>query len=85
MSVVTRRRWAMRFGAGMVAVLACSIAIANPASAQSRTVASLGDVPALVPAPYHAGNITAIYSAALYDGLSYNGGANQAGGAHYWH
>lgn len=85
MSVVTRRRWAARFGAGAFVVLACSMAIANPVSAQSRAVASLGDVPALVPAPYHSGNITATYSAALYDGQSYNTGANQAGGAHYWH
>lgn len=67
-----------------LAALTLGVAMSQPVMAQSRTLATLADVPALVPAPYHAHSLTSTYSAALYD-TPYYGGVYQGGGAHYWH
>ncbi|HWD59735.1 MAG TPA: hypothetical protein VG308_15720 [Stellaceae bacterium] len=82
MSALTRRRWLARLGFGTFALLGLGLATLPPASAQSRTLAMLADVPALVPAPYHPQAATAVYSASLYDGQPF---AHESGGAHYWH
>jgi hypothetical protein len=54
------------------------------ASAQTRTLTSLADVPALIPAPYHPHTWTAVYGASFYDGYPYYGGV-YSGGARYLH
>ena len=56
-----------------------------PASAQTRSLASLADVPVYVPAPYHPHTATAVHSSMLYDGYPYYGGGHGATGPHYWH
>jgi hypothetical protein len=56
----------------------------QPASAQTRTLTTLADVPALIPVPYHPHTLTAVYGASLYDGHPYYGGV-YAGGARYLH
>ena len=71
----------VRLGIGALALAGLAFVVVQPAAAQSRTLASLGDVPVFVPAPYHPHNVTANYSAALYDEHGDYGG----GGAHYWH
>jgi hypothetical protein len=71
-----------------VAVLALAgIALVHPlpGAAQTRTIASLGDVPTLVPAPYHPQTSTAHVSSALYDSHPYYGGVYFGIGPHYWH
>jgi hypothetical protein len=64
-------------------VLFGCVAAMQPASAQTRSLASLADVPIYVPAPYHPHTATAVYGAALYD--DYYGGAHWGAGPHYWH
>lgn len=65
----------------VVAVLAVAgIALVHPqpGAAQTRTLATLADVPTLMPAPYHP-SVSAVHvSSALYDPY---GGV----GLHYWH
>jgi hypothetical protein len=56
----------------------------QPASAQTRTLTSLADVPVLIPAPYHPHTRTVVYGAAFYDGYPYYGGV-YAGGARHLH
>lgn len=51
-----------------------------PSAAQTRTIAGLGDVPTLIPWPYHPQVSAAHYSSALYYGDVYFGV-----GPHYWH
>ncbi len=71
-----------------VAVFAIAgIALVHPYSgaAQTRTIAGLGDVPTLVPAPYHPHLSTAHYSSALYESHPYYGGMYLGIGPHYWH
>jgi hypothetical protein len=70
---------------GALAMLALSIVASQPSLAQDRTLATLADVHALVPAPYHPQMATAVYSSSLYDGQPYYGGVYQSGGAHFWH
>ena len=68
-----------------LALLALGAMAAQPSLAQDRTLATLADVPVLMPAPYHPQMATAVYSSSLYDGQPYYGGANRGAGAHYWH
>jgi hypothetical protein len=68
-----------------VFVLFGCVAAMPPAGAQTRSLASLADVPVYVPAPYHPHTATAIQSAMLYDGYPYYGGAYWGAGPHYWH
>jgi len=77
--------WIKRLGILAVAVVSLAAVSAYPASAQSRTLATLADVPALVPAPYHPHSVTAVYSSALYDLYPYYGRVYQGGAPHYWH
>jgi len=56
----------------------------QPASAQTRTLTTLADVPALIPVPYHPHSLTAVYGASSYDGYPYYGGV-YVGGARYLH
>jgi hypothetical protein len=77
--------WIKRRAAGALVLLVLGAALTQPVLAQSRTLASLADVPAFIPAPYHPQNVTAAYSAVLYDGQPYYGGAYLGVGAHYWH
>ena len=77
-----------RFGSlrtASLALLAFGPMAAQPAFAQDRTLATLADVPVLMPAPYHPQMAMAVYSSSLYDGHPYYGGANRGAGAHYWH
>jgi hypothetical protein len=77
-----------RFGSlrtAALALLALGTMAAQPSLAQDRTLATLADVPVLMPAPYHPQMATAVYSSSLYDGQPYYGGANRGAGAHYWH
>jgi len=67
------------------AVLVLGAMAAQPSLAQDRTLATLADVPALVPAPYHPQMATAVYSSSLSDGQPNYGGAYQSGSAHFWH
>lgn len=86
MSAFTGSGWVRRLAAGAFAMLCVGIASVQPSPAQTRTLASLADVPALMPAPYHPPMSTAVYSTMLYDGHPYYGGVYQgSGGAHYWH
>jgi hypothetical protein len=80
MSVLTRSRWLTQLGIGTLALLGLSVAALQPAPAQTRMLASLADVQAYVPAPYHPHTLTNDYSSALYDGYSSAGV-----GPHYWH
>lgn len=82
---VRKRGGIYSLGTGALALLALGAVVSQPAWAQTRTQASLADVPALVPAPYHAQAITAVYSTSLYDGYSNYGGVSQGSRAHYWH
>jgi hypothetical protein len=72
-------------GLAAFAVLALGTLAAQPSLAQGRTLATLADVPALVPAPYHPQMATAVCSSSLYDGQPNYGGAYQSGSAHFWH
>lgn len=74
----------LRFGA-FALLASLGIVASHPVLAQTRSLALLSDVQALMPAPYHPHSATAAYSAALYDGQPYYGGVYQGGGAHYWH
>jgi hypothetical protein len=56
----------------------------QPASAQTRTLTTLADVPALIPVPYHPHTWTAVHGASFYDGYPYYGGV-YVGGARYLH
>lgn len=80
-----RNRGGLTLRTAAFALLALGAMTAPPSLAQDRTLATLADVPALVPAPYHPHTATAIYSAMLYDHTPYYGGVYQGGGAHYWH
>jgi hypothetical protein len=71
--------------AAVLAAVGIGLSLAQPSVAQTRTIASLGDVPAYIPAPYHPHTVTSLYSAALYDSHPYYGGAYLGGGPHYWH
>jgi hypothetical protein len=68
-----------------LAVAGIALVQIQPGTAQTRTIASLGDVPTLVPAPYHPQTATAHYSSALYDSHPYYGGIYLGVGPHYWH
>lgn len=59
----------------VLAVLALGTLAAQPSLAQDRTLATLADVPALVPAPHHPQAITAVYSSSLFD---------PSGNTHFW-
>lgn len=84
MSVRRRGRFG-RLRTAALALLAFGTMAAQPLLAQDRTLATLADVPVLMPAPYHPQMATAVYSSSLYDGYPYYGGANRGVGAHYWH
>jgi hypothetical protein len=84
MSVRRRSRFG-NFGTAALALLALGAMATQPSLAQDRTLATLADVPALMPAPYHPHAFNAVYSSLLYDGYPYYGGVYQGGGAHYWH
>jgi hypothetical protein len=79
MSVPTRAGIAS-FRIGALALLALGVVASQPVLAQDRTLATLADVPALMPAPYHPHSVTAVYSSSLFDGQPYYGG-----GTHNWH
>jgi hypothetical protein len=85
MSVPKRSRRFARLGIGMLVLLGLGVVSLQPASAQTRTVASLAAVPAYIPAPYHPHAISAYYGSSLYEGYPYYGGVYLGGGAHYWH
>ncbi|HML10479.1 MAG TPA: hypothetical protein VK432_06420 [Stellaceae bacterium] len=78
MSVGRRGRFGI-LGTAAFALLALGAAVAPPSLAQDRTLATLADVPAVMPAPFHPHVATAVYSASLYDGRPYHGGVR------YWH
>lgn len=82
---VRRRGGTTRLRLAALALLALGTLAARPALAQDRTLATLADVPILVPVPYHPHNVTAVYSSSLYDSQPYYGGAYQGGAAHHWH
>ena len=69
-----RNRGGLKLRTAAFALLALGAVAASPALAQDRTLASLADVPAIMPTPYHPQMATAVYSSSLYDG-----------GAHFWH
>ncbi len=85
MSVLNGSCRVTRLGIGLLVVLGLGVVSLPPASAQTRTLASLADVPAYVPAPYHPHASTAAYGAVLYDSDPYYGGVSLGLGAHYWH
>ena len=72
-----------RYAMAALAVAGIALIHAQPGVAQTRTIASLGEVPTLVPAPYHPQ--TAHYSSTLYDSHPYYGGIHFGVGPHYWH
>lgn len=76
MSVPTRAGIA-KFRIGALALLALGVVASQPVMAQDRTLATLADVPALVPAlvpaPHHPQTVTAVYSSSLYEGQPYYG------------
>jgi hypothetical protein len=79
MEIMMSVRTPGRFGSlrtAAFAALALGAVAAQPSLAQDRTLATLADVPALVPAPHHPQAITAVYSSSLFD---------QSGGTHFWH
>jgi hypothetical protein len=76
---VRRRVRPGNFAAAALALLALGTVAAQPAPAQDRTLATLADVPAVMPAPYHPHTATAVYSASLYEGSPYYGVVR------YWH
>jgi hypothetical protein len=78
---LTRSGWIRRLGIGTALVVGLGAVTLLPAAAQTRTLASLSDVPVYVPAPYHPHAATTYYGSALYS--SYDGVS--PGGAHYWH
>lgn len=80
-----RNRGGLKLRTAALAVLALGALAAQPSLAQDRTLATLADVPALVPAPYHQQMAAAVYSSSLSDGQPYYGGAYKSGGAHHWH
>ena len=77
MSVPTRGGIATLRISAFAFLAALGVVASQPALAQDRILATLADVPALVPAPNHPHNITAVYSSSLYDGQPYHGGAYQ--------
>jgi hypothetical protein len=85
MSGFAKGGW-MRYCVVAVAATA-GIGLAHPQAgvAQTRTLATLADVPTFVPAPYHPHMSTAHLSSALYDSHPYYGGAYLGGGPRYWH
>lgn len=72
---VSRRRGIGGLGTAVLALVAFAAVAAQPALAQTRSMAILADVPTLMPAPYHPHMAGAVYSSSLYE----------SGGAHYWH
>ncbi|HWB48489.1 MAG TPA: hypothetical protein VG651_05225 [Stellaceae bacterium] len=77
--------WIKRAAIAGLAVVGVGLAHLPPTLAQTRTLASLADVPAFVPAPYHPHMSSSYYSSALYDSHPYYGGVYLGGGAHFWH
>jgi hypothetical protein len=76
---VRRRGRLGNFSTAALALLALGGVAVQPSLAQNRTLATLGDVPTLMPAPFHPHAATAVYSAMLYDGSPYYGVLR------YWH
>jgi hypothetical protein len=85
MSVLTRSRWLMRLGGGTLALSVLGGVSLQSALAQTRTLASLADVPTYIPAPYYPHASTAAYGAVRYDSYPYYGSVHLGLGAHYWH
>jgi hypothetical protein len=85
MPVFASGGWIKHFAVAALAVAGIGFIQPQPSVAQTRTIASLGDVPTFVPAPYHPHQSTSVYSAAMYDSHPYYGGVYIGGGAHYWH
>jgi hypothetical protein len=81
---VRRRGRLGSLGTAALTLLTFVAVAAQPTLAQTRTLAILADVPALMLAPYHPQTITVLYSSPLYDSHPYYG-VNQSGGARYWH
>jgi hypothetical protein len=84
MSAYRQSGWLKRLCVSVFVFLGCVVAMQS-ADAQTRTLATLADVPVYVPAPYHPHMATAVYSSMLYDGSPYYAGASPSAGAHYWH
>jgi hypothetical protein len=83
MAAYQQSGWLYRLCVAVFALFT-GIAVMQPAGAQTRSLATLADVPVFVPAPYHPHTATAVHSSMLYDGYpSY--GVYSSGGAHYWH
>ncbi|HVH79842.1 MAG TPA: hypothetical protein VM782_10655 [Stellaceae bacterium] len=77
--------WVPRFGLAMIALLSLGTANWQSAPAQTRTLASLADVPAFAPAPFHPRTATAIYGSTLFDESPYSSGVYHGIGVRYWH
>lgn len=76
MSAFVRGGWLKRLA--MAAILLSGAVAAQPGLAQTRTLATLSDVPVYVPAPYHSHIFTSYYSVAPY------GGPYPSVGVQYW-
>jgi len=84
MAAYRQSGWLKHLCVSVFVLLGC-LAIMHSAGAQTRSLATLADVPIYVPAPYHPHTATVVHSSILYDGYSYYGGASPNAGAHYWH
>lgn len=84
MSAFVRGGWVKRLG--MAAIVLGGALSGQPGLAQTRTLATLSDVPVYVPAPYHQHIFASYYSAAApYDSHPYYGGNHSGVGTHHWH
>ena len=84
MTARARSGWLKRTALSAIVLMGCAGA-APLASAQTRTLATLSDVPVYVPAPYHP-HIYANHAAIMaQDSHPYYGGVYWGIAAHHWH
>jgi len=84
MAAYRQSGWLRHLCVSALVLLGC-LAIMQAATAQTRTLFSLADVPVYVPAPYHPHNLAAVYSSSLYDGQRHTGATSWGDGTHSWH
>ena len=83
MSACRASGWVKCLSIAALVFAGCGLTM-QAATAQTRTLWSLADVPVYVPAPHHPHNLAAIYGSLLYAGQPYTG-ASWGAGTHSWH
>jgi hypothetical protein len=84
MAAYQQSGWLKHLCVSVFVLFAC-IAVMQSAGAQTRSLATLANVPVYVPAPYHSHTATTVHSSMLYDDNPYYAGVHSNAGVHYWH